>query len=233
VNSVAHLVQPAITLGFYHDGVDDYQDLPLAVFNQDRGSWGGWIYGNFSALPVAKVRIFNSEHSLGYNYEFRTYGNFSWIFANGTVYTSVYIGALVDNEWNQVFFTWEYRLATDDTLVKGYKNGVYIAEGTISGKISVPDQYIRLGFWGGSYFEGIIGELLVFNRVLSNTEISDIHSIRRNIMDGCVLKLGTVGLVRGGGTQWLDESPYKNHGTVYGAKRVRCCHCNVVRDYGT
>jgi len=34
-------------------------------------------------------------------------------------------------------------------------------------------------------------------------------------------------LVRGGGTQWLDESPYKNHGTVYGAKRVRCCHCNV------
>jgi len=52
-------------------------------------------------------------------------------------------------------------------------------------------------------------------------------------MDGCVLKLGTVGLVRGGGTQWLDESPYKNHGTVYGAKRVRCCHCNPVVDYGT
>jgi len=52
-------------------------------------------------------------------------------------------------------------------------------------------------------------------------------------MEGCVLKLGSIGLVRGNGTYWLDESPYKNHGTVYGAKRCRFCHCNIVRNYGT
>jgi len=123
-----------------------------------------------------------------------------------------------------------------DVTIKLYVNGVQAGVKTLGGVLDTAQSIVRLGAYSRSldyFYNGIVGECIAFNRALSETEMEEIRTLRRNIMDGCVLKLGKVGLVKGGGSKWLDESGYSHHGDVYGAVRVRCCHCNPVVLYGS
>jgi len=229
--ALAHLKNPPIALGFSLDGVDDYidcgNDLSLnptnaitllallkrdAMDEEDTFLDRGW--GNPYLLRVMVGNVIQFRLTLSVS------GYTNWI---GT--------KIVDTDMHLIIATFdnvsgEAKIYLDGELDKTWTG--YVGE-----TLSETAALTRIGALGSYRFDFIIGECRIYNRALSPSEISDFYSIRRNIMDGCVLKLGTLGLVRGGGTQWLDESPYKNHGTVYGAKRVRCCHCNVVRDYGT
>jgi len=229
---MAHLERPPIALGFSFDGVDDYVEVPhdpsLEIWT---GSWtiafwyyrekeGGRVLFKYTGGGSGYVRVDNWVADRVYI-----------ILYDGTSVWSFWVPSPM-GKWNHIAITHESTTKT----VGMYVNSTLAGQGTHTLNLAGinPLGSIVLGHqvvWA-PYYEGIIGEVPIYNRVLSAGEIGDLYSIRRNIMDGCVLKLGTVGLVRGGGTQWLDESPYKNHGTVYGAKRVRCCHCNVVRDYG-
>jgi len=233
VSSVAHLEKPPIALGFSHDGVDDYEDL------SDTGT--EWDFQTFSVSFWIKTKDTGKE-IMGEGAKWRPLtasGGAILFWIRGlkdgvdSVDTLTGIKNVCDDVWHHVVCTYELstlkmQIFADGSLDNSKTTAVEIyADGN-------NNQAIGRGYVGSpSFIEAIISEVHIYNRVLSLAEIGDLYSIRRNIMDGCVLKLGTVGLVRGGGTQWLDESPYKNHGTVYGAKRVRCCHCNVVRDYGT
>jgi len=230
---MAHLEKPPIALGFSHDGVDDYVEVPdsASLDLVSEGTIAVWIYlrAKGFAVPLAKGA---GGGWVTANYQLRLPLDTSDLYivvGDGTDFNGAY-ATLTLNEW--AYFVGIF----DGTSLKAYLNGVLID--TVSQTVTPATNNLMLGIGrAGSdnlgYTNVIINEVCIYNRALSLAEISDLYSIRRNIMDGCVLKLGTAGLVRGGGTQWLDESPYKNHGTVYGAKRVRCCHCNVVRDYGT
>jgi len=131
------------------------------------------------------------------------------------------------NEWHQAVMT----AVTGSASF--YLNGAFKETISVGAYLNEFPLMIARRTGAYDYFNGLVGLVRVYNRALTAAEISDLYNIRRNITNGCVLKLGSLGLIRGGGTQWLDESPYKNHGTVYGAKRVRCCHCNPVVEYGT
>jgi len=230
---MTHLVQPPIALGFIFDGVDDQVDVPddPSLDLTDGITIGVWVYPKAS---VDWMGIVVKGNDGAENYELLLGDQkLAWaiLWTDGTRNSEAPSLSYKLNEWMHLVIIYE-----PGQNVRWYKNGQFVDLGLLPSKTpQTNDVYLGIGREPGTlrFLNGILGEICIFNRILTDAEIGDLCSIRRNIMDGCVLKLGTVGLVRGGGTQWLDESPCKNHGTVYGAKRVRCCHCNPVVDYGS
>jgi len=230
---VAHLERPPIALGFSHDGVDDRVEVADAVELRllPPFTLAAWVY------PRTLPRLNNDVIQKRYDYLINVQSSRKVMLYNSNPDLAVkdYLisaSLLPLNEWSHIVGVW--RGVNENFTYEIYINGILDASKSSTLLCYQSTYPLRMGRWSaGRELDGIIAEPSVYDRALSSAEIGDLYSVRRNIMDGCVLKLGTVGLVRGGGTQWLDESPYKNHGTVYGAKRVRCCHCNVVRDYGT
>jgi len=232
VTSVTHLVKPPVALGFLFDGIDDYVRVPYStVFDLD--------YGTLEVLARFTAPVGAEEHLLFYRhigfmltrhtddrlryYVWREDGTYV---AGWTAYViplniEKHYVLTFDGRYAKVYVNYDEYTYTYD-----FGNYVPMAKG-------IKQIMIGVDTWGAGYFVPyVVFFARVYNRVLSPEEVSARFNIRKDIMEGCVLKLETLGLVRGGGTKWLDESPYKSHGTVYGAKRVRCCHCNVVRDYG-
>jgi len=230
---MAHLRKPPVALGFSFDGVDDYVEVsPSPLQPLTELTIACWfnplstpptyrnLVGDRSTDPSNSMLYFATTRGLRPHVYTDPSG---WLWYNSATILTL-------NLWHHLVLTWKR------PNLRLYINGVEDANSPATRdepKVTLARD-LRIGLDAIELPpDGIIDEVRIYNRALSQAEIDDLYSIRRNIMDGCVLKLGTVGLVRGGGTQWLDESPYKNHGTVYGAKRVRCCHCNPVVDYGT
>jgi len=230
---MAHLEKPPIALGFSYDGVDDFVEVPhdvslepnrltiaFRIRVKDTGTWQALVRKDETyGAPDEAFSL-----SIGYTFDFFRF----------EVYTTVL--NTLDASFSLVEDAW-YHLAVvyDGSEMRIYVNGNLIGSKPATGDIYYSAHYV---LWLGKYvgllmFKGVMDDVRIYNRALSADEISDLYNVRRNITDGCVMKLGALGLVRGGGTQWLDEGAYKNHGTVYGAKRVRCCHCNPVVNYGT
>jgi len=252
---MAHLVQPLTTLGFDYDGVDDMmvirnfdfssilanKTLTMEVITLLRGKT---VWDKFISTDYREDGTWTSPYtSFDCGLRAGTYETYSAITCRdsaGTVTHDIFstLPPLELWEWYMIhYLLW---IDVDVLRCQIWVNNDLRVDTSVLDRVEFDfgaTTKILLGVRSEDspyeYFMGIQGEIRLYDRLLSASEIANRNTIRRNIMDGCVLKLGTVGLVRGGGTQWLDESPYKNHGTVYGAKRVRCCHCNVVRDYGT
>jgi len=245
---MAHLERPPVALGFSFDGGDDYVEVPdSASLDMDIAVSVEWWFYNPLSYWKDKWQAFvgkrtgivtTAKANYGINIKGGTTNAMNLYLNDGTGYDPW----LTDFPANQVpCQSWVHAVAVFEqvgTVVEGrlYLNGVLADSGTRT--ISLADcvnnapVLVASSTIGYEFNEIIIALLRIYNRVLSEAEIGDLYNVKRNIREGCVLKLGSIGLVRGGRTQWLDESPYKSHGTVYGAKRVRCCHCNVVRDYG-
>jgi len=232
VSSMAHLEKPPIALAFYTDGIDDYVEVPYdPSFQFGTGDFTIEIWVKTTETPTETKHFIGTYNDVAVTPFYAVVllptgeGRVAIRDVEGDI-AYVDIGIVNDGKWRQLV------LRRTETALYGYNNlKEYSVDASAVGDTSNTYDLWIMRVWS-LYIDSIIALPHAYDRALSLTEISDRYSVRRNIMDGCVLKLGTLGLVRGGGTQWLDESPYKNHGTVYGAKRVRCCHCNVVRDYG-
>jgi len=224
VTSVTHLVRPPVALAYRFDGADDYVDLD-GLIN---------LFETLSAYCVEVLVYVSSGFVLSFtrgisiNFEGRipAENRFRYTFRDEVKGYWIDIYDVTEGWYDLVF-------QVNGTKLEIYHNATLVYSTSISG-IGREVLHNSLGTnWDRTRFgSNIIAEVRVYDRILTAEEIGDLFSIRRNIMRGCVLKLGALGLIRGGGTKWLDESPYKSHGTVYGAKRVRCCHCNIARDYG-
>src|SRR5439155_23016874 len=70
--------------------------------------------------------------------------------------------------------TWSFLSATyDGTTLKLYVNAVQVGSKTIGGNIVTSNDVFRIGgnsVWG-EYFSGLIDEVRIYNRALSNAEI--------------------------------------------------------------
>jgi len=224
---MSHLVKPLFGLGYYFNGVDNHvltsKELPTAYHSF---SATAWIY-RLSEKTSDDVIVSNSKGGGYYKHlHIVVRGNKPYFgFYGDDLRGATYISK---EKWWFLGFTYDY----ENNIRRIYVNAKVDAEDNPSQSL-IDNIIADVGKFADLYFYGIMGEFRFYNRVLSETEMNEMYTIRRNILDGCELLLGTVGLVRGGGTQWLDESGHGNHGTVYGAIRVRCCHCNPVVRYGT
>jgi len=142
-----------------------------------------------------------------------------------TFYDSTYLYATIA-PWGSVplsMFTF-VAVTYDGTTMKGYVNGAPAYSVTINKPLLTGTNYnVYLGYLSGNRLCGYIYCAMIYNRVLSGTEIARLYSNPDfNPADGLVLWLkahpDNVRDVDGDGImEWIDLSGYSNHGKIYGA----------------
>jgi len=244
VENLSHLVKPPFGLAYYLNGIDNYILIPLSdslkkalseapvticfwfCLLNTLDNWHNylsWTVTNDTGSCIARVEKANDHRSIYTR----------WIAETSAKGDNPDDGGFWVREPDMGVKPYQWMFYTskaDGNYIYEYLNANLVLKNTQNDKLADMTGDLIIEGREHSY---MMAELRIYDRALTDGEISDLYNVRRNIMDGCVLKLGTVGLVKGGGTKWLDESPYGNHGTVYGAKRVRCCHCNPIMEYGT
>lgn len=219
-----------------------YVSLPLAVLNQDNGTWCAWINVDTNA---GNVRIFSSDHTSGTDYEYRTYctasdSQFHFYVGNGTSVYNTYITLVAFNEWEHVCFTWEYD--NPNTILKAYYNGDYQRQNSFSGKIQVPDIDIEIGSWNHvNKFDGKVDDFRIYNVTLSGT-VADIYNLSEQYFSGYVYEQGspvarTLYLHNRDGGDLMDTTTSSGNGYYYletivsGSHYIVCLDDSAGEDY--
>jgi len=154
---------------------DDYVELPLDIVFDDEMSIEILfeLYDNTDA-----GRVIGSQHSGGEYYEIRTYiapsKSFHLFVGNGS--GNHHVGFYLDDWYDKTHtvWTWKYDSGTNQTTLKGYKDGEYKQSNTFSGKVQLPNVNLRLGHWKIQGMNGKIYLARFYHKVLSDDEISDL-----------------------------------------------------------
>lgn len=113
------------------------------------------------------------------------------------------------NVWTLLTFTY------DGSSIRTYINGVLDTTNSFTGSIGYSSAGLYIGHngIGGQFFKGSIDDVMIYNRALTNNEITNIYNFNpasSNLTD-------LVAWYKFEGNA-LDSSGYGNHGTAYGAK---------------
>jgi hypothetical protein len=84
--------------------------------------------------------------------------------------TSSASGTITQNVWVHLAGTY------DGTNIKVYINGVLRETKYHPGSISDPDRNLTLGFFNASYWGGSIDDLFIYNKVLNQTEVTQLYN---------------------------------------------------------
>ena len=90
-----------------------------------------------------------------------------WIKVGNSIYSAKGTAKLPLNTWTHLAGTY------NGTVLRFYVNGVQVSTRNISGAMPTPSNALRIGgnsIWG-EYFVGIIDEVRVYNRALTQAEI--------------------------------------------------------------
>ena len=123
--------------------------------------------------------------------------------------------------------TWNHGVAVISSGSSSlWLNGLKVTSGSLLD--FTKSDYIYIGTMAGShYFHGYMAQVLLYSRVLSDSEIQFNYSNPDNpVKDGLVLWLrahpDNIKDIDGDGLlEWLDLSGYGNHGKIYGATLVK------------
>jgi PKD repeat protein len=166
------------------DGVDDYvevsDDSSLDIINEI--TIEAWVYprsindGNYH-------RVVDKYYGgTGYALRIETDGDFS-IDVNGWMDSEI---ALPGNSWSYIVGV------SDGTYSTLYLNGQMVKTGQIafpSGNMEANNLPVRIGCWAGgqqSHFDGIIDEVVIWNKKLSSQEILDYYNSGKEHFTGSV-----------------------------------------------
>lgn len=82
------------------------------------------------------------------------------------------------NQWQHIAVTWDTAAGLrDSTTVFAFLNGVPDGSGLFEGPIQATTDPMYIGRYLGSYFDGVIDELWIFDRELSTNEITDLMNL--------------------------------------------------------
>ena len=157
----------------YFDGFNDY--FNCGTFDKlSESTINTWINGDTTQNTYAGI-VFAGDSNNG----------FGLAIMSGKVFHRISNGA-ASNSWSIETFNfpndWYMLTITDDgTTRKYYKNGVYISQYTNTIVNSGTKQALSLGRWGtytpsASYFNGLIDDVRIYNRALSETEIKTLYN---------------------------------------------------------
>jgi len=145
-----------------------YAEFPKEAFNHLEGTWAMWVKGTWSTQGAA-LRFFNITQPGGSNNQYLSHsfgGNFAWGVPNGSVRVFTYLGALTDDTWQHILFTWKYDGA--DTIIKGYLGGDLKDTKTLSGQASAATAPIQVMRYPGDSTTGMADELTLHDRELNS-----------------------------------------------------------------
>jgi hypothetical protein len=202
---------PLYALSF--DGVDDYMTVPssasLNLSNYTIELWfAPYVTGSLPTL-LSKGPQSNTD---GYWWILMSsdLSLVSYQYAYGTGHSSVgWTVSIVEGKWYLLDIT------VSGESITLYVNGVSEGTKTASGKIDETGHALFFGGYLGTryLYKGLIDEVRVYNRALSQAEIQrNVRNPLNPIRDGLVLFLP---MVEGVGTVVRDFSGYGNNGTLY------------------
>lgn len=159
--------EPRITKGRFgealeFDGVDDYLQIPdtdtLRI--DDTGSIEFWInitqINEYQGIFIKAVTWTGSGYVLRYSSEYQFQGGWEWVDFHED-------GELIEGEWSHVVMT------TDGETAFLYQDGkLVVSEETT---VAASTQPLIIGETLGYYLNGIIDEVRVYDRLLSEQEI--------------------------------------------------------------
>jgi hypothetical protein len=211
----------------YFDGMDDYILLPciplagevtltawfwdINIFTNYWGTVFNWYYDSGNKF------LLNHHSYTGYQ---------KWeVHFSGTVATAL-SSARIPNRW--VFATGVYSASQGfsklywDTILQGSRTFTAFPQTALT-----PSSVQVGGYLTGYYFNGYIAHVLLYSRVLSDSDIAWNYQYPDNpIRNGLVLWLQAdpayIKDIDGDGVlEWVDLSGYGNHGKIYGAQLVK------------
>jgi hypothetical protein len=203
------------TGGLKFDGVNDYVDCGNSE-SLNFGDSGSYSIG-FWIKKTGYYKAYDEVLSKGVTGNQRIH----FLVVGSIIRWSDFVGPTVPlDEWVHIFYTYS-ALGVNYGTEKFFKNGVE----TDSRTGTMPSWSDTYNYWigyhshmGGSWpFQGLIGEVRIYNRALSAQEISDIYNYGAVIKDGLVLLLD---FTEYEGATAYDKSGLGNHGTIYGAEWV-------------
>jgi hypothetical protein len=196
------------------DGVDDYVDLPDNFPNVTEFTFAAWVYWN-GGDPWQRIFDFGQDTNSNMFLTPSNGTNMRFAITTGGGGSELRLNAyspLLQNEWVHVAVTLN---GSQGVL---YRNGIAVdtqpitltpqdvaGENTWLGKSQYPDPF----------FNGKIDEVAVFNRALSEAEVSTIYRSGWDSMSGQVLGLHMDESPAFDGTILADASGQGNHGTLY------------------
>ncbi len=192
------------------NGNGDYITLPANIGNNaEKLSVFTWIYplmtGDKQGLLMKSNEYyfhFNGTNTALYLYNYSASGF-------GHFYSS---NSIPLNQWSYVGFTYDSSVSANNTrlYVNGVASGVFTAKGVLANNTNAP----QIGYYTSQkYFNGSIDEVMIFNKSLNSTEISNIYNLNR-----AEYNLSTSGLVSyySFNTLSAQDDFGINHGKSYG-----------------
>ena len=146
------------------DGVDDISIHPSTLY-VDNFSLSAWVYKTSSGIQTI---IAKGNSSFVLNFYLRIAGN-SGFYGTNSLFSEILVPDLVLNVWNNTVLTY------DKTSLKYYLNGVLIDQNNATNTPSSTTSNTivgRLGDFNGQYWTGRIATTQIYNRALTQTEIT-------------------------------------------------------------
>jgi sialidase-1 len=205
------------TGGLKFDGVDDYVRVEdrLSLQLADALTFAAWVKSNITDYGDVWLHVARKYPQLFLVARFNNFfGSIIFDAAGRSYYLGFALG--LDMGWHHYVLTYDRSLPSGN--LKRYLDGVLIGQATATvGLASTAGSPLYLGGTGTAGLNGLIDEVRVYSRALSQAEISDIYSRNAFIKDGLVLYLP---MTEYEGSILYDRSGYGNNGNIYGAEWV-------------
>lgn len=193
----------------YVDCGNDEKNSALAV--QEKATYELWFYSREDKqASLISQRCDYPTHGRGISIG---NGQIRYWSRNAGTYWKEVIASYSLNEWYHVV------LVQDGNVIKGYKNGVLVSSLDMGSNLGghYYSYHKIANYTNSNYpFNGLIDEVRIYNRALSEAEIQKLYNETENITDGLV---GHWEMDETFGDLAIDSSGNNNHGTIYGAKR--------------
>jgi len=157
------------------DGVNDAVDtgFNLSILKQSGFTISVWAKGNDGIF-------IDGEDITRADFDFRIYAVSSGIVYCGTSnssdgWDSIALGDINDLNYHHLIFDWNY----SSNISRGFFDGNYIRNQTISGLYDIIYPDFKIGGGGGHLFGGSIDEIRIYNETLTDAQITEIYNSGR------------------------------------------------------
>ena len=194
----------------WYDGIDDYVEVDVQDWN---GSFtvSQWVWANATTLPnYASVFAVGSQAGSNASFQHAIFSG-EWRLHNNQTHT---FGAVESQNWTHLVTVHE------NGVVEQYIDGVLVRTTTFpQGSIDTIESY-RMGVnrAGSTYFEGMIDEVMVWDKALSDGEVT---TLNRDIYLDCAAYSGNGQSVASVQQTFSIDADFEDHAWLASGQGIR------------